>query len=311
MNGHFPLGELSPNKYFFSLACIFGLIFALMGYQKSGHSFVFSLTQWQLQAHFTMLFFTFSHTLLFGRLGRLADWQKLILSALISSLFFAPFSLLIDVYLLQEGSYQLNDVFHEWLNMAPPTILCWLLINLPWTLGVRFKRQSPPVSSTVDNEINKPQTQSPLTTNEQDLKKVKINEATFINPEACDSPPAKTLPHFFSLCQLTSIEQLLFLKAELHYLNVVTTHGKQLILYNLKDAISELSEYNPIYVEWQTHRSYWVNKVNAHGFKRKGREGEILFNDVTTGALVSRQHMAKVKCWELNELKYTPLTVAQ
>lgn len=273
-------GKINPIRYFVFLACIFGLLFALMDYRYTEHSLAFSLIFWQIQTLLTVSFFVVSHHLLVGKLGQLTSWKKLVVSAFITSCLFTPLSLLIDVYILKEESFTLAALIEEWLNMAPMAILCWVLINLPWTLGV-FER-SKITSSDVPNQ------ESVKTSNVKSEQQVNV-EAIMDNP------------HFFSLCELQNVDDLLYLKAELHYLNVVTKHKETLILYNLKDAISELVEIEPEYGQWQTHRSFWVNKNAVASFIKIGREGELHFDEpVSSCALVSRQHIPKVKSWHLS-----------
>lgn len=279
MNGHISFNRITPTGYFLFLAFIFGLLFALMDYRTNGHGFILSLIFWQIQTQITVAFFVLSHHLMVGRLGQITNLKKLVASAFITSCLFTPFSLLIDI-VLQGEQFSLAALFEEWRNMAPPAILCWVLINLPWTLGVFTKDEKLP-----DTKLNKEES--------------KLAEQASIDAPKSSLESEKT-PHFFCLCQLSSIDDLLFLKAELHYLKVVTKDSEHLILYNLKDAIAELSALDEQYALWQTHRSFWVNKNQAIRFKRSGREGQLFFSDCQiVNALVSRQHVPKVKSWQL------------
>ncbi|WP_435275027.1 LytTR family DNA-binding domain-containing protein [Psychrobium sp. nBUS_13] len=275
MNGQVLLGAIRPTRYFIFLAFTFGLLFALMDNSENFDNLFFTMVVWQIQTQITMAFFVLSHHLLIGKLGQITSWKKLVVSALITSCFFTPVSLMLDVLILADDTFTLNALLREWMNMAPPAVLCWVVINLPWTLGV------------IKSDI--PSSQTPT----QPL-------ASFpkIENEINDESVIATTPHFFNLCGLTSIDDLLYLKAELHYLNVVTTQRETLILYNLKDAISELAELNEDYTDWRTHRSFWVNKSQMMRFTKVGREGKLAFNyDHAPDALVSRQHTAKVKAW--------------
>lgn len=65
--------------------------------------------------------------------------------------------------------------------------------------------------------------------------------------------------------------KILFLKSELHYLKVVTELGSTLILYNLGDAIAQLTAESGLSV----HRSYWVALDAVDELVRKGRQGEL------------------------------------
>ena len=86
--------------------------------------------------------------------------------------------------------------------------------------------------------------------------------------------------------------QLLYLKAELHYLLVVTDKGKALLLYNLKDAIDELSGV----VGMQVHRSWWVAADAVQSMQRNGRQGELALKGGQV-VPVSRNRVKAVASW--------------
>ena len=65
------------------------------------------------------------------------------------------------------------------------------------------------------------------------------------------------------------------MKADLHYLEVITSNHRELVLYNLRDAITELPEELGL----QCHRSYWVAHNAIETYKKKGREGVLLLKN--------------------------------
>ncbi|NRA89078.1 MAG: LytTR family transcriptional regulator [Rhizobiales bacterium] len=73
-------------------------------------------------------------------------------------------------------------------------------------------------------------------------------------------------PHFLK----NTKGKLLYIKAEDHYLRIVTSHQNKLILYKLSDAIHQLNtsdiEGMPI------HRSYWVTKFAIKNHVKDGRK---------------------------------------
>lgn len=83
--------------------------------------------------------------------------------------------------------------------------------------------------------------------------------------------------------------ELLFLKSELHYLQVVTERGTTLILYNLSDAILQI----PAEVGMSIHRSYWVSFNAIKQLTRKGRQGTLHLKDGQT-LPVSRNRLKDV-----------------
>lgn len=274
MNRHFRLGDIDPLHYFSGIAFILGCVFSFIS-DEQNFPFWVVFVQWQIQAFATIAFFVLSHQLLFGRLGHLSEWARLIIAGVIASIFFTPFSLLIDVFWLETESYSLPFLIEEWLNMAPPAILCWVMINLPWVMGIEFssiKKASFDQTEDANKDIQ-----------------ISIVEDT-------SETQTPELPHVLSLCDLKDVNDIIMLKAELHYLNVVSKQDQHLILYNLKDAIQDVEALLPKAGQWQTHRSYWVNKNKIEKLERKGREGILHFENGST-ALVSRAHMTKVKAW--------------
>lgn len=78
--------------------------------------------------------------------------------------------------------------------------------------------------------------------------------------------------------------------AEDHYLRVHTSHGEELILMRLADALRELADAKGL----QTHRSWWVALDGVSEIKRD--EGKISLQLKSGGtALVSRRYAAEVK----------------
>lgn len=83
---------------------------------------------------------------------------------------------------------------------------------------------------------------------------------------------------------------IVYLMAGLHYLRVVTTRGQRLVLYNLKDAVDELTADTGI----QTHRSYWASF--AHARRLVKRDGKVfLMMDDGHEVPVSRRRASRVK----------------
>lgn len=281
MNRHFPLGDIKPFTYFWFLSFIFGLIFSLLKPHEQ-FSYFANFGIWQLQTHLSMLIFVGCHALLVGKLGQLAPIYKLLISSCIASVLFTPVSLLFDVYLLQDEQFNMDALLNEWLNMAPSAMLSWLLINVPWLMGFSFHK--PNLSKDAVNHGG------------QKVDDVNDGELLHTAVNVDNTSAEEGIPHFFSLANLESVQDLLMLKAELHYLNVISTNGKKLILYNLKDAIEELAKIDNSYLDWQVHRSYWVNKPYIQALNRSGREGELIM-PLGNKALVSRSHMAKVRRW--------------
>ena len=260
MNGHFDIGGVTPTKYFFSIAVLLGLLFAMTsGDQQHPAALVF--VQWQLQTVLPMALLIAAHILLLYNhwFTRLNPWLALGVSGVVGASLFAPFALLIDLLLVTELPASLAaELLDEWISVTPPVALCWVALNAPWLLGYRLEK-----SAELDSEAVPQGDQIPL--------------------------EAESKPAFMSLVPPDKQGRLLLLKSELHYLQVVTDQGSSLILYNLGDAIDQL----PRTIGMTVHRSYWVALGAIEKLEKRGRQGELsLCNGLRVP--VSRNRMAEV-----------------
>tara|TARA_Y100000034_G_scaffold6989_1_gene7719 strand:+ start:1191 stop:2099 length:909 start_codon:yes stop_codon:yes gene_type:complete len=292
MNGQFPIGSISPWRYF---ACIGFFLACLLSISDDDNALPhwLNFVVWQVQVFSGLAFFIVTHTLMKGVLARQNDIVKLATSSVIAVTIYVPFSLLRDVYIEHETAYTLYALFEEWQNMAPAALISWVAINLPWLSGFQIKRTDNTTSSskestqTIDNIANKNETVKPVTVNP---------ETTEPAVEPQDNSTTQPEHDFLKIAKIDNIDSLICLKAELHYLKVVTEQEQHLILYNLKDAIEALSNIAPALGEGQTHRSYWVNPTHAEKLLRKNREGELVLSNQDK-VPVSRVNMKKVKGW--------------
>ena len=247
----FDVGHISPIKYFFAVAFILGVLFAFISQgDQPERLFISTFTQWQLQTGLPIALLITSHMLLgrFTKFERLNPWLQLIVSGFFGALIFSPFALLLDYafgqnqFLQQQWHWQLFD---ELGGVGPPVLISWIAMNAPWILGYRIKQVDLSVGS------------------EQQAMEAKPAEEGI----PTDAPLFKMLPSHIGT-------DVVFLKAELHYIEVNTTQGQALILYNLKDAMHELMHLPGL----QTHRSYWVNLHHHKTFKKQGRQGVLIMN---------------------------------
>jgi hypothetical protein len=294
MNGQFPIGSISPWRYF---ACIGFFLACLLSISDDDNALPhwLNFVVWQVQVFSGLAFFIATHTLMKGVLARQNDLVKLAISSVIAVTIYVPFSLLRDVYIEHETAYTLYALFEEWQNMAPAALISWVAINLPWLSGFQIKRTdnttstSQETTQTIDNiaNKNKSETIEPVTANP---------ETTEPTVEQQDNSATQPDHDFLKIAKIDNIDSLICLKAELHYLKVVTEQEQHLILYNLKDAIEALSNIAPTLSTGQTHRSYWVNPNHAEKLLRKNREGELVLSNQDK-VPVSRANMKKVKGW--------------
>jgi hypothetical protein len=268
MNGQFDLGAISPIRYFFGIAAVVGLLLGFTSGEDEGSALGPRLLQWQLQALGIMGLLVLTHiTLLRWRwFERRNPWLQLAASGITASLLFSPVGVGIDAWLAGEmvgPGQRLSETVDEFSGLAPPAMVCWLAINAPWLLGFRVERQelSPAVAASNEGGVA--------------AEKLQV-----------------TQPDFLKLLPADLRGPVIYLQAELHYISVVTVHGRGLILYNLKDAVDELARSGSEGV--QSHRSFWVAMQYVDALEKKGRQGVLR---LTNGdrVPVSRRNMDQVK----------------
>lgn len=253
MNGQINLGDISVTRYFGLVAVVAGLLFALIdGFPAGFSAGLLHVIQWQLQAlvPMTLLFFC---QLLLGRLHQfdlLNPWVQLTLTAIVATAVFAPLALAIDI-VFEDG----NESF-RWNEILDEYLATAPPVILFWLA------------------INAPW----------------LIGFRLVRKPAPERVAADNKPSFYKLIPPDMRGELVYLAAELHYLSVITTAGRCLILYNLRDAIFELPETMGL----QTHRGYWVALAHIRELKRVGRQGALTLSngDIIP---VSRRNLAEVE----------------
>lgn len=274
MNGQFDLGAMTPQHYFFGIAVVLGALFATVGEVDAGTSVAVHFLIWQLQTVIPMALFVASHILLekiVGNAGR-NPWLQLLISGGLGAVLFTPINLGIDVLLQREdlaGESVLAALLGEILSMGPPAMISWLAINAPWVMGFRFATAQTAYGLIADSAF----------------KSDDLASAT----AASESSVSEENPLFMTLIPALKRGKLIYLKADLHYLSVITNKGRSLLLYNLRDAIREVREIQGM----QCHRSYWVSLAEVVAFEKKGRQGML---KLTNGSEVpvSRSYISQV-----------------
>lgn len=264
MNGQFTIGQLHPIKYFSVVAVFLGLMLGFSAPMESSNVF-FHVLLWQLQAILPIFAIIAIHIRLASVYHKFTNnpWIGLSISAVLGSFLFAPFAYALDLMLAQEVVNNWKaEIFNEWLAIMPPLVLGWLVVNLPWQLGFSLEKK------------------------DQKIVHTEVPEETTVAKESKAS--------VLDLLPNVSAEQILYMKSELHYLNVVTDTDKHLILYNLKDAIGDLYAWRHTARDWQVHRSYWVNVNKVDQLLQKGRQAELLMSDNSV-IPVSRSNVARIK----------------
>lgn len=270
MNGRLVLGDLNPLVYYFGIASLLGLLFALI-LPDSDAPFLLILLQWQFQSNIPMAMMLGVLVLInrLGILGRANGWQKLLISGAIGATLFVPVALTIDI-MLGEALDDLLwlELVNEWIGVVPPVVICWVVINIPWMVGFSLNKSTDikPVTGYSSG------TENNLIATEQSSQNSALEKG------------------FMRHLLKTKKGDVLYVKAELHYVSIVRERGQDLVLYSLKDLAQEI----PPSIGIPVHRSYWVTLSGIDFYQSKGRQGELhmLNGDIVP---VSRACKAKVE----------------
>jgi len=267
MNGQIQVGAIRPKKYFFYVAFFLGLLFALIsqeGFFRQLYSDgpmlillnVLFFIHWQFESLALVAFMILSHKLLscWRYFEHSNPWFALTISGMVACTLYAPLGFAADALWGLEDNFNEwgSGLIEEWRGLVLPATIAWIAMNAPWLLGFRLQRTH------------------------TETKKHK------------ESVAIAQLPYFMKLVPEETRGKLVYLKAELHYLKVITDKGSALILYNLRDAIQEYGEALGVHC----HRSFWVVKIQVVQFTKLGRQGSLKMSNLET-VPVSRRNMEK------------------
>jgi hypothetical protein len=261
----FDVGDLTPWKYFLGVSIALGILIASLSPEgTTDRGIILALLQWLAQAIIPMALCIAAHLALHrsASFDRLNPWLKLLASGCVGAFLFSPIAYGIDLLLVDWPAPGISHAA-EWLEelsaVIVPVAFTWVAMNAPFQFGYSLRQET---SAVLVIESSPPPSPPPI--------------APAVEPP----PPAPIKePHFLSLIPELRRGELIHMKSELHYLSLATTKGKSLILYTLRDAISEL----PPDAGVQTHRSYWANLAHVKKFEADGRAGKLTMSD---GAVV-------------------------
>jgi hypothetical protein len=149
---------------------------------------------------------------------------------------------------------------------AVPGLLFWLAGNVAFEFYGRTAEVRPPLASP-----------RPVASEVATAPMPAAVESTL--PAAPSSPPVASAtlptPRFFQrLSKLSglSVDELVAVEAEDHYVQVHSTRGKELVYYRFRDALEELDGVPGL----QIHRSAWVSRRHIQGLDGRGRKLEVV-----------------------------------
>ena len=288
MNGQTTAANPQVARYFFIVSVVLGAAFGFVSDPPvSGALGVLAhFVQWQLQTILPIGLLMLLQIVLLGIpfVRSIGPWAALLITGLSASVLFAPVGLLIDTWFMGDP-YTLEQLIDEFSGVAPPIMVCWTAINAPLVLGFRWESQQPLSISAAPPETHSAEGLNPFGSQQSESDSHSI-EAPLV------SGAYFAQPAFYQELPEDKRGQIIYLKSELHYLTVVTTKGRTLILYNLRDAIEQL----PAEAGIQTHRSYWVAADQVVAVHKAGRQGEVELKDGDR-IPISRARLGAVMEW--------------
>jgi hypothetical protein len=184
------------------------------------------------------------------RLGAAPPFVQVSLAGLFGAALFAPVALGLDRLFLPLGAGLADDprpvtaLVEEFISLAPPLWLIWLLLNAPRL--VQLGQDAPAAA---------PQPAS------REAGVVAVS--TTAPGDDPDQDPA--LREFWARVPARLGRDIVALTAELHYLRVHTTQGDTLILMSFGRAVDALGAERGV----QIHRSHWVSLRHVAALERQ------------------------------------------
>jgi hypothetical protein len=167
-------------------------------------------------------------------------WIQTLISGVIAASAFVPVGYLLDIlFAIPDDASSLgilNGMLDEASGVIVPVTVTWLALNAPWILQLDFSK---------DRDIILPEDPNTIAKSGED--------------QTAESS------RFLEELRRRTAGDLICITSELHYVRVVTTDSEVMFLYNLRDAIDELSSDAGI----QIHRSHWVARGHIREIIRK------------------------------------------
>jgi hypothetical protein len=264
--------KVSVERYFFVSSFFIAIVFAWLEPEGASGIGVFKgVVFWITQFLILIPLLIFVQKFLSTNLSKSSirnPWLLTMAAGLISSVIFSPIAFGLDfLFGIPEDDSTGNiflDLLDELSAIVVPVTVSWIGLNVPWILQLSF--------------IPTP------------LDYTKKKEAILVPPEKSASDIQPESRRFPSLVRESIGGELVSMTSELHYVNVRTTVGCGLLLYNLRDAISELNPDSGI----QIHRSHWVALSQITKLK-KTKEGYVC--ELSSGDVfpVSRRRISEVR----------------
>ncbi len=272
MQERFHFGVVKPLPYFYLVTTVLGVLFMFIS-PDSPRSMLEELLFWLSQTLIPLSIILIVHLLLANLtwFNQLPNIWKLSVSGLAGIILYLPVALWLDAIFDMESIdvqsiYFARELIEEFAAVGPPILIGWLAMNAPWLLGYRFEQQPPTITPA--------SAQSHETT---PASNIVGDNASELHPDYLSVFP-------------DNLNDVVCLKAELHYLQITTIDTQSLELFNLKDAVNYLSSVEGI----SPHRSWWVNRNYIERYVQVGRQGKLIIQG-NLEVPVSRRKIVETK----------------
>jgi hypothetical protein len=286
-------GKVDTRKWFLGAGVFVAVLFTVINPEGSAPvPFPVRLVQWLLNVFISLAIIIAVHGRLnqWTGLAQTRPWLALTVSGLVGALLFSPAALALDVLFGDNtlgdppGTQWLDAWLDEWTGVTQTALLVWLGMNAPAVLGLDFdgrRRQrqggsGKETSDTLTTALAPEDTESPG----GECEDRKENHV----------PRGSAGSTFLELLPERIGTDIAWMKSELHYLRVVTTRGKALVLFNLGDAADGMPESAGV----MAHRSYWVAYAHVERLVTSDGKSELLMKDGTR-IPVARRRRAEVR----------------
>jgi len=261
--------EVSVEQYFFFSSLALIVIFAWMEPTgAAGIGFAKGLVFWTIQTSILIpLLIAIQHLVSHYLTLKAAQspWIQTAVSGVVTALLFVPIGYFLDTLFAIPGNESEFGIVYGLLDEAGglvvPVTVTWLALNAPWILQLDFSKKAVEIAKQVPD----------------------LHEIT--SPIQTEQPT-----RFLQELRSRNSGEIISISSELHYVRVVTTDSEVMFLYNLRDAIEELSADSGL----QIHRSHWVARAHLKKIIKKNGSSECVLSNGKR-LPVSRRKFAEVR----------------
>jgi len=278
------------------------LLFAVLEPEPSrGMPLPMALGFWTCHIGIGLLLAIAATALLSRAMAEMAPWPRLLAGGVLGSLLFAPVALVLETLLSGAATAEAPDglleqwqlqggalaLLAEWLQLAPSYLASWLLINAV-PLAAAPSIQGPPAGpgGRIGTATHPPAADPRSPPSSDAHEPVDTGSASI--PETAN-PGAAAEAGFLQQLPPAIGSDLVWIRSDLHYLQVRTVIGRAIVLGSIAAAEASLGAQG-----LRVHRSFWVALRHV---RRVGRSANGAYCILSDGSRipVSRRRAAAVR----------------